>query len=399
MSKIYLNGVSYLRIYMILGHDLLIPYEDSRVIKEAASLSAAGHDVTVICWSKRIEKASERVDLDGFSVRRIFQDIPSRKSWIGSKLPVYLRLKRTIVDISARERPDIVYCHDLETLPIGKAIVRRTDSKLVYDSHENWPLMESMNSRIWGSITGIVERRLLRQVDLVITVNDILREKFSHSGVPTAVVMNCAREDWTSRRCEKDYPSGGIDRLRVAYWGGLAWRKGLKCLVEIAEILNQEDRPISFDIFGTGPDLDAIREMIVVKGLSQSVTLRGGLSHEVLSQELSDFDLCYALHLPTEAYLQSIPVKLLEGLALGMPFIGNREFPLVAQIVREFNCGLICNYSASEAAGAISSLVDAPEALPKLRRNAREAFEKKYNWQSQAERLVDAVESLQAKKS
>ncbi|HDP96958.1 MAG TPA: glycosyltransferase [Euryarchaeota archaeon] len=397
MSKIYLNGVSYLRIHMILGHDLLIPYEDSRVMKEAASLSDTGHDVTVLCWSKRIENASDRVDLDGFSVRRIFQDIPGRKSWIGSKLPVYLRLRRTMVDISARERPDIAYCHDLETLPIGKAISRKTGSKLVYDSHENWPLMESMNSRVWGTITGIIERRLLRHVDLVITVNDILREKFSYLDIPSVVVMNCAREDWASRRCDRDYPSGGVDMLRVAYWGGVAWRKGLKCLVEIAEILDKENRPISFEVFGTGPDLDTIRELISSKGLSQSVTLRGSLSHDALSQELSDFDLCYALHLPTEAYLQSIPVKLLEGLALGMPFIGNTEFPLVAQIVREFDCGLLSKYSASEAADTLSKLFDAPEILAKLRRNAREAFEKKYNWQSQAEKLVEAIEILRKK--
>jgi len=396
MSKISLNGVFRLKIHMLLGHDLLIPHEDSRVMKEASSLSKVGHDVTILCWSKRLENVPETAGLGGFKMRRIFQDLPSRKSWIGSKLPAYMRLKKMLVEISSGDPPDIVYCHDLETLPIGRAISKRTSSRLIYDSHEDWPQMESMYSKGWGKFTGIIENRLLKHVDLIVTVNDILWRKFSQKNIPIAIVMNCATADWASKRRDKSYSSSEINELRIAYWGGVAWRKGLKIMIDIADILRREGKPVKFNIFGTGPDLDMIRKEIIERGLEHIVELRGNLSHDALSEELSDFDFCYALHLPTGAYIQSTPVKLLEGLALGIPFIGNSEFPSVAQIVEEYDCGLLSRYDATEAASVISSLLDSQESLIEMRRNAREAFDKKYNWESQAENLIAAVEKLRS---
>ena len=44
------------KIAMVLGHDLLIPNVDTRVYREATTLIKAGYEVTVFCWSRRLEK-------------------------------------------------------------------------------------------------------------------------------------------------------------------------------------------------------------------------------------------------------------------------------------------------------------------------------------------------------
>ena len=41
------------KIAMVLGHDLLIPNEDTRVYREALALIKEGYEVTVFCWSRR----------------------------------------------------------------------------------------------------------------------------------------------------------------------------------------------------------------------------------------------------------------------------------------------------------------------------------------------------------
>ena len=65
------------KIAMVLGHDLLIPNEDTRVYREALALIKAGYEVTVFCWSRRLEKYDTKweVERDGIKVVRIFEDL------------------------------------------------------------------------------------------------------------------------------------------------------------------------------------------------------------------------------------------------------------------------------------------------------------------------------------
>ena len=65
------------RIAMVLGHDLLIPNEDTRVYREAISLVNSGFEVTVFCWARRMDKYSTKWEdeRDGIKVVRIFEDL------------------------------------------------------------------------------------------------------------------------------------------------------------------------------------------------------------------------------------------------------------------------------------------------------------------------------------
>lgn len=382
---------------MILGHDLFSPHIDSRVIKEARSIYSENHDVMIVCWSKRQSELPESLVYEGIEVRRIFQNVPSRDSWIGSKWPSYKKLREKILKLAIKYRPDIVYCHDLETLPFGSVIKKRTGSRLIYDSHEDWPAMESMYSRTWGMFTSILEKHLLRRVDMVVTVNDILREKFSKHNVPTIVVMNCATEEWAQKRGIKKFQPPDENQIRVAYWGGVAWRKGMRLMIDIADILKDQSSNILFDVIGEGPDLKEIIKIIDDRKLDQIINLRGTIDHESLPEILAGVELCYSLHFPTRAYVISTPIKLLEGLALGIPFIGNSEFPSVAKIAREFNCGILSHYDAKEAANIILKLSNEEDRMEILGENALVAFKMKYNWESQARNLIAALDGFAGK--
>ena len=65
------------RIAMILGHDLLIPNEDTRVYREATSLVNFGFEVTVFCWARRMDKYETKWEdeRNGIKVVRIFEDL------------------------------------------------------------------------------------------------------------------------------------------------------------------------------------------------------------------------------------------------------------------------------------------------------------------------------------
>ena len=65
------------KIAMVLGHDLLIPNEDTRVYREALALIKAGYEVTVFCWARRLEKYETKwkAEKDGIKVVRIFEEL------------------------------------------------------------------------------------------------------------------------------------------------------------------------------------------------------------------------------------------------------------------------------------------------------------------------------------
>ena len=80
-----------IKIAMVLGHDLLIPNEDIRVYREALALINAGYEVTVFCWSRRLEKyeTNWEAEKDGIKVVRVFEDLNggfSRKLEVLGKL-------------------------------------------------------------------------------------------------------------------------------------------------------------------------------------------------------------------------------------------------------------------------------------------------------------------------
>ena len=76
------------KIAMVLGHDLLIPNEDTRVYREAIALINAGYEVTVFCWSRRLEKYDTKweVEKDGIKVVRVFEDLDGGFFFKGEKL-------------------------------------------------------------------------------------------------------------------------------------------------------------------------------------------------------------------------------------------------------------------------------------------------------------------------
>ena len=65
------------KVAMILGHDLLIPNEDTRVYREALSLVKAKYEVSVFCWSRRVEKYENKWEDErkGIKVVRVFQEL------------------------------------------------------------------------------------------------------------------------------------------------------------------------------------------------------------------------------------------------------------------------------------------------------------------------------------
>src|SRR5712691_1619745 len=109
-----------MRILMIVSNDVV---HDARVLKEGRSLRDAGHDVTFLGWDRSGESAS-RESWDGIPIVRVRTDGFMRVLTSDTmRNPFWWRRAYRL----ARSLPfDVAHCHDLDTLPIGVRLKRRT---------------------------------------------------------------------------------------------------------------------------------------------------------------------------------------------------------------------------------------------------------------------------------
>jgi glycosyltransferase involved in cell wall biosynthesis len=163
-------------------------HPDRRVEKEAASLVAAGHQVTILAWDRTGRlPASDRVS--GATVLRVAATSADNRG-LGQLLPM-LRFWAAATLRGRRLRFDLVHCHDLPTLPIGVTLAKLRRVPLVYDIHEIYPLM--MHSRLPGAacrLLSLLERVLLRRAARVVTVSPMLRDHYSGAHPSISIVGN-----------------------------------------------------------------------------------------------------------------------------------------------------------------------------------------------------------------
>ena len=148
------------KIAMVLGHDLLIPNEDTRVYREALALIKAGYEVTVFCWSRRLEKYDTKweVERDGIKVVRIFEDL---KGGFFSKVKSFRKALKKLEEKVTEYEPDLIHAHDLEVLDVAVNIKNKTGTKIIFDSHEDWPMMESVQNWFIGKYYERKQKKLI----------------------------------------------------------------------------------------------------------------------------------------------------------------------------------------------------------------------------------------------
>ena len=166
---------------------------DPRVFNEAKSLVNAGHDVTIFAWDKTGNHPK-------YGKKKGISIVRSYNSKFMNMLPYDIfRLHwwwkkgyRDILKLFKEKKFDVVHCHDLSTLPIGMKIKKKLNIKIVYDAHEIWGYMVSRDlPKTWSNYYLFKEKRLLKYVDYIVTVNDPLKEYFQKiTDKPITIIMN-----------------------------------------------------------------------------------------------------------------------------------------------------------------------------------------------------------------
>jgi len=126
----------------------------------------------------------------------------------------------------------------------------------------------------------------------------------------------------------------------------------------------------------------------------EAVDYRGVLDRTGVAQVLRECRAGIVLLPDSPAYRESLPVKMFEYMAAGLPVVAS-DFPIWREIVEGNDCGICVDHRDQGAIDeAIRALVDHPERAEEMGRNGRKAVLEKYTWDSAFLNLTQVYDSV-----
>jgi glycosyltransferase involved in cell wall biosynthesis len=428
---------------------------DARVLKEAATLAGAGHDVTIVAVA--VDSPTHVEERDGFRILRIRRN------------PPHVRLFDTLVRITGRrprpaaavrahggpvatvgpsatssepagdDRPlirralgavrqrffalmrrgmrrvhrplmfidwwtraartldhcalDVVHAHDVLTLPAGVAIARRNRARLVYDAHELYSEVSTLSPRERRTWHRI-ERTLAPRADATVTVCESIAVELMHRyGLERPlVVLNCPEAPAAPAvRNGRLRSHAGV---RESEEPVVLYHGGFapnRGIETLIEAAGQLNRG-HVVLMGWGRIETDLRDLIATRGVGERVRIVPPVDRTELLQLVADADVGV---IPYKAVglnnYYSAPNKLFELIAAGVPIAASR-FPELERFVGGLGLGTLFDPDdPADVARAINELLE-PARAADARANAREAASR-FTWEREGAKLLALYES------
>lgn len=363
---------------------------DPRVLKEAQTLARAGYDLTVVAWDRE-GKLPAQEKLDGFVVRRL-QNVRSSYS-AGPRQVLYLprfwqRALRELRDLC----PAVVHCHDLDTAPAGYWYARRNRIPWIFDAHECYPeqIGPQVNRPIYELLVRL-EQQMARRADHVITVGELLAQRFRSFGGQVSIVGNYQPLSTFDQAPTITRAALGISPSQyvVLYVGGFTPARAIVPLIHATQYLDN----LLVLLAGDGPQRASIEAELPNH---PKVRYLGWVPQDQVPQYVMLADVMYyGLSASSGNSRYSTPNALFYALAAGKPIV-TTDIGEIAEIVREEACGIVVHEaSPQDIARAVDEVRDTTVRRA-LGVRARQAAETKYNWLTAEQVLLAVYQGLAA---
>ncbi len=366
---------------------------DPRVVKEANSLALAGHSVAIVCWDRRGELPAEEILPSGVRVVRI-QHVRTVYG-AGARQIIYTpRFWSAAIERVLPFKPDVVHCHDLDTLYAGVRLKKQLGCKLAFDAHEDYPTQMSLYlPGLFIPLLDFLERRLVRQVDACLAASSVYVDKLAGMGISNALYLPnvpdlAPFEQVSPEEVDRTRRALGLgDSLVVSYIGGFSRNRLLLPLVESMHSLPQATLLLA----GEGHQRLAIEQ---ASHGQPNVRYLGWLpaGQVPLYTCLSDV-VYYCLRPDYPGAKFNAPNTLSNAMAAGRPVLGN-DLGDLGRIMHKTGCGIVLEtVSAESIASAIRTLAD-PALRQRLGEAGRSAARAEYNWPAVSQHLLNLYASL-----
>ena len=297
---------------------------------------------------------------------------------------------KVIYELALQENAQIYHFHDPDLILVG-LMLKSQGKVVIYDVHEDVPrqtlgkeyIPQLLRPGIAGCIE-ILENFAAKRFDALITATPYIRDRFQKLG--------CNASNINNYPILSELYTPNINWLKkkpiVCYIGGIAKIRGI---TEMVEAIGQTSGQLL--LAGRFETSQQRKEITSMSGWSNVQEL-GYLNRKEIAQILAKAMAGLVVLRPVINYLDALPVKMFEYMAAGIPVISS-NFPLWQEIIEGNHCGLCVDPLNPQAiAQAIQWIFDHPDEAEQMGKNGRKAIEEKYNWETEAQKLIALYEEL-----
>jgi len=372
---------------------------DVRIEKILKCFIEDGHDVTLLC--RNTKGLVEEENLGGIRCRRF------KNKFFGNNIfstPAFFNplwfsfLRKSITEL----QPDVLVVRDLPLAPLVAKLGKEAQIPVWVDMAENYPAMwrnaaSNSKNRLLSlmvknpHVAALMEKYVVKKSDITTVVIEEMRDYLLGVGARQSNISIISN----TPEVEIEYPEPRIrpqsdETISLVYTGYLTRTRGVQQIIKAIPNLN---RDIVFHIVGSGEYREELEQLVLKLGVSSKVLFHGWVNHADMERVIKLCDIGVVPHLKTEHTDTTIPNKLFDYMAYGLPVIVSNAAPL-ARIVKEINCGGVCDIShVDDVVDQINRLVCCEE-FQQLSMNGLEAIAERYNWEYDKKNVLSVLNRL-----
>ncbi|HOE38495.1 MAG TPA: glycosyltransferase family 4 protein [Bacteroidales bacterium] len=296
----------------------------------------------------------------------------------------FLKFSKLALSKAKELQADVYHIHDPELLRIALKL-QKFGAKIIYDSHEDLP-RQILNKtyipkylrKLISRITENYENKISKKLNAIIAATPHIRNRFLIINKNTVDINNFPiiedikfNSDWENRE------------LAIGYIGGIFKTRGI---FETLDAINNTD--IKLHLAGNFSHSQLETECKSHPAWKQ-VEFHGYLDRDGVNELLKKVRLGMVILEATPSYIVSLPIKMFEYMAAGLPVIAS-DFPLWKSIIEESKCGVCVDQTNSKLIKeTLLSLINDTDKLAKFGNNGRKAVELNYNWNNEVQKLYN----------
>ena len=302
--------------------------QDVRVHAEAASLTQAGHRVTVI--APRAAGQPRRELLEGVHVIR-FAAIDGSSRGAAGFAGEYLLAAVALHAGAVRALfggATVLHIHNPPDILAGAgAVFRLAGRKVIFDHHDLFPetVEVKFGPGVASRLAAIGQRLTFAVANHVIATNQSYAEVARTVGrkrpAQITIVRNAPPGAWT--RVPAQARPGVLEQVRLAYVGAISAQDGVEGLAPVLAALGGPEHRLDarLTVIGDGDARCALEAALARHGVSDQVTFTGWVALERVPELLQAADICVDPAPATDVNQRSTMMKIAEYLALAKPVV------------------------------------------------------------------------------
>lgn len=391
---------------------------DRRILQEARTLVAAGHDVDVLSGFECTQP--DAYEDRGVRVKRYSYDWRDRRraqliervgplagllGWPAVRLATRAMngpnsFEAFVLEKALEHDFDVVHVHDFPMLRSGVMAAKARGVPVIYDSHEFYPVQSCFPPEDQKRYLAL-ERKLMRACAQVITVNPYIARMLAETHdteeprvilnaceVPPSTASDLDAELRRRQRVEKGLPA---DAFIFVYQGWLSPERNLEPMIEAMAALPPG---VTLLVVGYGDYLAKLKELAAARGVSERIIFYGRVESDDLPAltQLCDVGII-PYRAVDEMHRYCSPNKLFEFVSAQIPMLAS-DLPYLRDVIAGHEIGWLGDLEQVDSVVRLmTNVVTDTTARAKARRNLPNAAAT-LNWDVEGGKLLEIYDGI-----